>query len=261
MSEQVTRSISVLLHSPETDRPLLELLGVLAAQPHSTIVGLFLEDINLLRLGELPSARELCRVTITERRLETGEIQRQLRVRARTLQRALEATAVKAGAQWAFRTARGTLASLLAEAARETDLLILGPAPRALPRPLDLTLVSVARQAAGPILALFDGSAASGRAVMLAAELARERARRLIVYCLTTGEQDEHALHARLEGLLGGRHTELRCAESPGLEPLLKAARSEAASLLVIGDSAALWEPAAVRALEQRLNCPAVVVR
>ena len=261
MTEKGTRRISVLLQSPETDRPLLELLGVLAAQPHSSIVGLFLEDINLLRLGEFPAARELCRVTFTQRRLETGEIQRQLRVRARTVQRALEATALKAGAEWAFRTARGTLASLLAEAARETDLLIVGAAPRALPRPLDLSLVSVARRAAGPIMALFDGSAPSERAVALATQLASGRARRLIVYCVTTGEQDVSALRARLKEHLGDRRAEVRCAEGPGIEPLLEAARSESASLLVLADSAALWEPAAVRALAQHLDCPAVVVR
>jgi hypothetical protein len=177
------------------------------------------------------------------------------------VQRALEATALKAGAEWAFHTARGTLASLLAEAARETDLLIVGAAPRALPRPMDLSLVSVARQAAGPIMALFDGSAASERAVALAAQLASGRARRLIVYCLTAGEPDASTLRARLKEHLGDRHAEVRCAEGPGIGPLLEAARSESASLLVLADNAALWEPAAVRALKQRLDCPAVVVR
>ncbi|MGD2075585.1 MAG: hypothetical protein PVG38_11790 [Gammaproteobacteria bacterium] len=261
MTEELTRRISVVLHSAETDRALLELLGTLAAQPRSSILGLFLEDINLLRLGEMPSARELCRLTYTERRLDTGEIQRQLRVRARTARRALEATALAAGAQWAFRTARGTLGGLLQEALRDCDLLILGQPPRLLPRPVDLALVSLSRQAAGPVLTIFDGSASAERALALAAGLAAPRSRRLIVYLLAGSEPERARLRERLDTRLGDTPAEVRAARSSELQVLLEAARREAASLLVLGDSPALWEPGTIRAFEQRLNCPAVVVR
>jgi hypothetical protein len=261
MTEPFTRRISVVLHSPETDRPLLELLGVLAAQPRSSVVGLFLEDSNLLRLGELPVARELCRVTYTERRLDSGEIQRQLKVRARTVRRALEAAALAAGAEWAFRTARGTLRSLLEEAVRETDLLLLGAAPRMLPRPLDLVRVTLARQAAGPVVTLFDGSPAAERALALAAELAAARARRLIVYRVPGAEADDGPLRERLRARLGETRAELRVVGTDGLRAFLEAARREAASLLLMGYGSALNQPDAIRTLEQRLNCPAIVVR
>jgi nucleotide-binding universal stress UspA family protein len=261
MTEEFTRRISVVLHSAETDRPLLELLGVLAAQPRSSIVGLFLEDTNLLRLAEFPAARELCRVTYAERRLESGEIERQLRVRARTVRRALETAALAVGAEWAFRTARGTLESLLEEAVRETDLLVLGAAPRLLPRPVDLALVTVARQAAGPVLTLFDGSPPAERALALAAHLAAARSRRLIVYGVPGGDVDHRRLREQLKTMLGEASAEVRLARTADLQAFLETARGQATSLLVIGYSAALGEPGSIRTLEQRLSCPAIVVR
>jgi nucleotide-binding universal stress UspA family protein len=261
MTDEMTRRISVVLHSTGSDRQLLELLSTLAAQPRSSILGLFLEDVNLLRLGEMPSARELCRVTYSERRLDTGDIQRQLRVRARTARRALEATALAAGAPWAFRTARGTLGALLQEALRDCDLLILGQPPRLLPSPVDLALVSLSRQAAGPVLTVFDGSPPAERALALAAGLAAPRSHRLIVYLVAGSEPERSQLREQLDARLGDTAAEVRPARPSEVQSLLEATRREAASLLILGDSPALWEPDTIRALEQRLNCPAVVVR
>ena len=113
----------------------LEMLRLLTAETPSEILGLFMEDTELLSLADLPVAREYCCLTQVERQLNSADLQRQLRIQARSAQQALAAIAERIGFSWSFQTVRGSLASLLENAAEDMDLMLLGAARRSLPIP------------------------------------------------------------------------------------------------------------------------------
>ena len=71
--------VTVMLGNSLSDRDTLAVLELL--QPGSTaeVLGLFIEDSELLSLADIPVVREYCRLTQAERRLQAVELERQFR--------------------------------------------------------------------------------------------------------------------------------------------------------------------------------------
>jgi hypothetical protein len=116
--------ILVMLGSIESDRAALDALSLLAGKTPTEILGMFVEDIELLALAELPIAREYCMLTHVERRLQTPDIERQFRIQARAAQQALAEIAGRLGFPLSFRTVRGAITTLLRESLAETALAV-----------------------------------------------------------------------------------------------------------------------------------------
>ena len=110
--KQLQFRITVMLGSTDADRSALDMLGLLAAETPAEILGLFMEDIELLSLADLPVAREYCRLTHVERQLNSADLQRQLRIQARSAQQALAAIAERIGFSWSFQTGSPRLRSI-----------------------------------------------------------------------------------------------------------------------------------------------------
>ena len=125
----------VMLGSIESDQAALEALSLLAGRTPAEILGMFVEDIELLMLAELPIAREYCLLTHVERRLQPPDIERLFRVQARAAQQALADIADRLGSTLSFRTVRGVTTTLLREALAETDLMLFGAVRGALRLP------------------------------------------------------------------------------------------------------------------------------
>lgn len=180
------RRILVALDASHNSRAALGAAIGLAETFHAEIMGLFIEDINLLRLAELPFAREVRFGETVVRRFEPEMIERKLRARAAILRRELEELAAEHKVSSTFRVLRGPIDRELLAAAVETDLLALGrlghslahrarlgtTAQTAVARATSAVLLVKAEVADGPIIVLYDGSAAGRRALGLAAELA-----------------------------------------------------------------------------------------
>ncbi len=86
---------------------------------------MFVEDVDLLRLAELPCAQETA-YSSAPRRIEVPEIERSLRARAELLRGAVEERAKQADLRWSFRVKRGGLTLSTIGASEEADLLIVG---------------------------------------------------------------------------------------------------------------------------------------
>lgn len=256
-ADKLRTRITVMLGSSSADRTTLELLSLLVAETPAEILGLFLEDPELLALAELPVAREFCQLTHSERRLEAADIERQLRIQARAAEQALAGLAGASGFNWSFRTVRGSLAGLLADALHEMDLLLLSASRSIQPLPAKSALSRPVRR---PVAVIFDGSEAAERALTVACRIASAGKQPLSILLAATGAGDPEALHARAAELAEPAGVEYR--ELSGAEPeaLLAAAHAIRASTLVIGLSD-LLPPAAIEILRSRLRCPAVLVR
>jgi nucleotide-binding universal stress UspA family protein len=205
------RRILVALDASTHSLAALEAAAALAASLEAELRGLFVEDINLLRLAGLPFARELHYPTAGDRPLERASMERQLRALAAQARQALAAVAGRRRVQWSFTVVRGHVAAEVLTAAQETDLLALGKAGRSPTR--RVALGSTARAAAmgapgsvllwqhggglgEPVRVLYDGSPEAQRALAVAAQLAAATKAPLTVLLLA----DDPDTARRLEG-------------------------------------------------------------
>ncbi|MEJ2163975.1 MAG: hypothetical protein P8X90_00500 [Desulfobacterales bacterium] len=98
----------------------------LAERLEAELIGLFVEDINLLRVAGLPFVREISFFSPTLRRLESIEMEHQLRAQAEQMRRIVAQTAEQRGVSWQFRVTRGPVAAeVLAAGADAARLCIL----------------------------------------------------------------------------------------------------------------------------------------
>lgn len=116
-------------------RGSLEAAAALADRLGAELVGLYIEDPDLLRFAALPFAHEIGHASAVRRRTDVSAIERSLRAHADEAQRSLASAAERSAIRWSFRVARGIAATELLAAAlgaaaeavsREVRLLLLG---------------------------------------------------------------------------------------------------------------------------------------
>lgn len=254
--------ITVLLAATGRDDSALELLKLLASDTPAEILGLFVEDINLLNLAELPVAREYCRLTHTERRLESIDLERQFRIQARAAERALGTIAGSAGYTWRFRTVRGVLDTLLTEALEEMDLMLL-TATRQTPRPLqgNPSPTGIAHRARHPIAVIYNGSEAAQHALGLARRMTRMSGQRLSVLLVAEDLREAEALHQQASTLLESTPAVFHEYIQTDAGELLQAVRSQQASTLILASDAPVLLQDGIEMLLEKLSCPAVLIK
>jgi nucleotide-binding universal stress UspA family protein len=247
------RRILVALDASKYSQAVLETAAGLAAKLESELLGLFIEDINLLRLEEFPFVREIRFQQTIARRLETGEIQQKLRARAALLRHELEETAERYHVHSSFRVVRGPVDSELLSAALDADLLAVGQhghsvgrrarlgstARTALTRATSaVLLVRAGFESRQPVLVLFDGSTVSHRAVAAAVNIAGKTGDlRVLVW----GVDDEAAYTERqvISSLLepAGVKAEYQHFHSEDPEAVLELIKKQNVGLIVFGTS------------------------
>jgi nucleotide-binding universal stress UspA family protein len=145
-------SISRILVCLDTSRDSLAALDMaadLASRLRAALLGLFVEDINLLRVAELPFAKEVSFFSPSFRHLELQQLEQQLRAQANQVRRALVRAAERAQVPWEFRTTRGVVAAELLATSGEADLIVVGRLGRSLTRHLGSTVRTLVLQGRG----------------------------------------------------------------------------------------------------------------
>jgi nucleotide-binding universal stress UspA family protein len=251
----------------------------LAAELHAELRGLFVEDINLLRLAELPGAEEVVSASGSTRALDSTGLQRALHAQAQEVRRALAAVAEETRVPWSFRVARGRVVQELLAAGYEADLLVLGRAGRSPARrtAFGSTARAVAATASGtviiieqsvrwrqPVLVLFDGSKSSERALATAARLAHVDATNLIVLIPSNDPHVCRRIQEQLEDWLRQhrRRARVRCAAlGTGAGGLTNAVQREGACTLVLAADQPQAQGERLSELMSQLKCSVVLVR
>ncbi len=189
------RRILVALDASAGSLATLEIAAGLAASLQSELLGLFVEDADLVNLATLPFSQEVS-LRGAIRRLDPAEIEQEMKRRALAAEHALQSVARRRRVSCSFRVTRGHVGSEIAAAAGASDLLCIGPRGRPMTR--RAALGDTARLAAGsnaallllnnaeavhdgPVLAVFDGSAAGEAALRLGIRIARGGRARLVV--------------------------------------------------------------------------------
>ena len=123
MTKRIRRVI-VGLDAAQQSRGLLEAAAELAGEMQAELLGLFVENEDLLHFAGLPFAREVGFESATRRPLDVMSMERTLRGLAKEARQLLESVAGPTRIRWSFRVVRGAPATQLLAAAEESDLVI-----------------------------------------------------------------------------------------------------------------------------------------
>ncbi len=202
--------ILVALDASPNSQAALMAATELAATLHLELRGLFVEDINLLYLCGLPFGLEIGSFTATPHRLEQTYMEREFRVQATTLRKAMAEAAGHRRVAWSFQVVRGTVTDQVLAAAVSARMVSLGRVGHSPGKRLGSTARSVARNTqrpvliqstsrrfSGPYIVLHTPTAAGANSLALAAQLAVQEQSALVVL-LVSGEQEAGKLRAEL---------------------------------------------------------------
>jgi len=270
-----TTPIVVAINAARRCGQTLELATALATSVGADLEVVFVEDADLLRLADLPVTREIDRISGMTRELDSRRMLRALHCEARQLRRELARIGRASAVRSTLRVVRGHYLTEALAASASVDVTFVHNARRPLPgehqsraplRPIGGPARGGARRAAGgiPLWTLFDGSPASGRALAIAAKLARTLACHLVVV-LPVGGVDEIERRKREVQIAADKVTlqylvvaDNRLSQLGQLGQLGKA--PGAGSLLVLARKSPDLEDSAARSYLESLTVPVVLV-
>lgn len=153
------RRILVSVDASSTGTTAVALAVELARAFGGTIVGLFVEDINVVRMAALPSARVFGRWTTEARAVDATTMERELRVAGERARRELARMAGATHVQSEFRVVRGAVPAVIVEQAAGFALMVVGKgsAPTRYRQALGSTAEQVMVEASAPVLLVREG--------------------------------------------------------------------------------------------------------
>ncbi len=267
------RRIFIAFDASGASLAALESVTALAARLEAELVGLYIEDVNLLRLATLPFARAISAIFAKFQPLSSAEMERALRAQAALAEQTMVRVLAQRNVSWTFRTVRGRVAAELIAAAHEADLIALGlsggmppgvsrlgSTARVLLRgaPCPVLLTGEGGVLRPPVLVIYDDSAAGARALALATTLVRLEGGPLVV--VVSGANTarlEEAAAARLAKQ--GVAARFRLVSRGSAVDLVRLVETENAGTLVLGDGSVHGEEK-LQALLCRIRCPALLV-
>ena len=267
------RRILVALEAGESAPALLEAAANLAAGLHAELVGLFVEDSELLEAADLPVTRSIPSHAQAHVPLDARLMRRALRIWEAKAGDALASAAGRWRVKWSFRVVRGTLEEQILAEVRSHDLLALGTPGKAVRRarlavasralaeraPCSVLLMQ-AGGAERPVAVIYDGSE---RALATGERLARIYGRPLHVLALGDSEAAAAALQVEaatwLERHRGGARVDRHVVDSAA--EICEALKRRHPGMLVLDPEGALVGKFGLETLLGELKCSVLVLR
>ncbi len=257
---RVTLVIDASRGSVETLKTAVDI----AARAQAHLMALFIEDISLFSLAELPFARELDRTSGAARPLDRHAVARALQADAERIRQLLQSESEQRQISASMKVVRGHYISAAMEAAEQTDVVILSNVPgirlRTATAPLWAQRRPANRAAGGPspVWALFDGSPAAARALAMARDFSKQHGAGLVV--LIPNDKAFKQLAGEAKGLLEGAPARYQPIAALDPQEISGAMSAEGSRMLFLprGKSSAFDKLPAV--LVGELACPLVMV-
>lgn len=269
------RRILVALDASPASLAALDLAADLAVRYQAELMGVYVEDINLLRSADIPLVKEIGYYSASPHKIDSPNIERQLRAQARRIERILASIAKKANLRWSFRSTRGLIHGELINAAEDTDLIILGKTGWSGSSRMGSTAREVAVQApiqslillhkvrpGTPVMVAYDGSSASLRAFQ-AARMIRDSEIPLHVLLLAETEEDAGRLKTEVKKLSAGeKHTpKFRWVVNIKGNRVSQLAMISGCDVVVLPADTESFEPEALLDILNEADCAVLLVR
>lgn len=282
MSEEkqglLVRRILVAVDASPYSVTALEAAVDLAMRFQAELLGLYVEDINLVRLAQLPFAREVGLFSAEVRRLDVSEVERQMRGQQVHVRRIFQGTSERAQVHGSFRVTRGSVTQEVAMAASAADVLVLGRAGWSLLRRgrLGTTARAIVARApsmalllprsscvAGPFTVVFDGSPLAIRALDVAALLLGPQDRRLRVLLLANGHERLSPLREQVSDWQRGQDVEVRYRglTHSNVARLAETIQSEECGTLILPVKSEILKDLGLQALLEEIEVSVLLVR
>ncbi len=254
--EERIAQILLALDAASHDLASVESAVALAARLQIELLGLFVEDADLLRIAGLPFAQEVALSTALDRALGGGELERSLRALAGEAQRSLAEAAGRAQVKWSFRTVRGRRLQSALNEAGATDLLLLGRSRRG----------RWQRHEPGPpahtVYLVFDGSMQSLKAADVLGKLGAGNHTEVVILDIAPAQGDPGAPEVVRSLKAAGLSVQLRRPEGGDIATVLSKIRTPRPALVVLpAVDPALGSLRPLEPVLERLDCPLLLVR
>ena len=247
----------------------LESAADLAADMRAELVTLFIEDLDLFHLADLPFAREIDRASGLARRLDSFQMARALRAQAHEVRRTLARATEQRHIQSSFRVVRGHFVVEALSAAAERDVLFLrgkGRARVTTPIPAlgsgvraSAQISGKGRAERGPVCVLYDGSPAAQRALTTANDLSVSNKTELVVI-LPASETEQGLAEALRTVRSPNPSTRYTIVASDSVSDVLRGMEHQGGRLLVIPRESPLLTEKNRQALLEHTNFHLVLV-
>lgn len=270
--ERILVALDPSVHS----RALLRVGASIAARFEAELLALFVEDANIRRITELPFVQEVGIYSGSCRRVEVGELTRQLRVQVGSLRREFRVATRHIETRCTFQRIRGRVAAEVLRAAAEADVIILGkgawsavdtgrmaPDVREVLRraPASTLLLQAESEVQFPLRVVYDGSGLAAKALAITARLAEDGD--VTVFVLADDAERAGELQSQVRDQL--QDTDLR----PAFKTLTEASVSRLAylvahegqgTLVLPAHSGVMADEAVLEFLEETTN-PVLMIR
>jgi nucleotide-binding universal stress UspA family protein len=271
------RRILIALDASAPSIAALEAAATLAERIDAELLGVFIEDVNLVHLAGLPFAAEIGMLSARARPLAPEEMERLLRLQRRRAEQALVHVAQRLSLRWSFRVARGQVVPELLAAAIEADLMALGATGMQTRRRawLGSTTQAIIAQMVRPVLITLRGatlrppiavvcsdSAGSMQALALATYVAeRLDGGELIVLLLVDDAEQEERLRQAVTARLARANAKARYdwLVEADVDELARRLRSEHAGTLVLASNVNTFGMKSVRGLLERTDVTVLI--
>jgi nucleotide-binding universal stress UspA family protein len=266
------RRILVAIDASPQSLAALEAAAELAADLDAELVGIYVEDINLIRLAALPVVLETGEASARTRRLKSSRMDRQLRSQAARAAQAMAVAASRAQVRWSFTVARGSIETELLQAASEADLFILGRAGWSGKRRLGSTarklvaagnnrtmIIERGERLLPTLMTVYDGSDQSKRALDTAISLGEY----LAVGIVAEDEDQARALQSEVAAILDllGLKARYRWLVRADTSELANMVRTQEECILILPGESPLLEGKSLPEALDEFECPVLLVQ
>lgn len=269
--------ILVLLDGSRLSLAALEVAAEIAAARNADVVGIFVEEINLLRTAGYGFAQEVGGSSGLARPLKMAALEARMRVLAEQARRSLQQTMDRRGLTQTLMLCRGQVAEEVLNLMQPDDLVVLGRVGRScvLGTQLGSTARVLLRQAPGEVLLwteprpqhqhrvvvlLNHDQVGNQRAIRVAAELARRNKQPLSVLLRSKSEDEQTQVQAILTYLQGeGVAARVKSIATASASAVIRAVQEEDASQLVVSRTSSIFADQSAEALLSELNLPITV--
>jgi nucleotide-binding universal stress UspA family protein len=276
-NDLIIRRILVALDASPHSQAALDAAANIAELLNAELVGMFVEDINLLRVAQLPFVREVSFPAAEMHDIDEAVMERHWQRLAGEAQRQLIELAGKSNVNWSFGIERGGVTDRLLAASKDMDLLAIGRLGRSLSRQMRLgsTARNVLRRSkrsvmlmrspvdlSQPVIMIYDGSQTAQQALGVASTLAKQSASlRVLVWT----DDHEHAQQVKnqIVDLLGDQELEIsfRRFYPSEMNRLIDFLQKTSLGLLVVGVSDSQFAESAMQSLLELVERPILIVR
>ena len=252
------RCIAITLDAFDISAAALEQAARLARRMGAKLEGIFVEDIDLLNLAELPFLCEVRRSSRSVEAMSPVRMEQEFRVLARRAERLLGVQAARHHVAWSFRIWRGSIDTDLLDAAVEVDVLALTRLGSV------LTRGHITRSGHNAIAVLYGDSQSGRRALETATAMATEQQATLNILLPVAGETEPVTLQQEVLTRLGGQASpvvQFVALPDASLPAVVEALADTGSDALILQRDHEMLQTPTLRQCLNSLNCPLLVVR